>query len=87
MKKNSFLLISTLILIFTTTVYAKKIESVVIIKPEIKYSENLKYEKIEDSMSYEEKQKKKDFDFGINIDINKEERTIDLLKIDVQTNF
>jgi len=87
MKKNSFLLISTLILILTTSIYAKKIESVVIVKPEIKYDENLKYEKIEDYRSYEEKQEKKEFDFGIDIDINKEERTIDLLKIDVQTNF
>ncbi|MDD2896506.1 MAG: hypothetical protein PHG81_10885 [Aliarcobacter sp.] len=85
MKKNSFLLISTLILIFTTSIYAKKIESVVIVKPEIKYSENLKYEKTEEFT--EEKAYKEKYDFGFDLNINKEERTIDYWKVDVKTNF
>ncbi|MDD3055757.1 MAG: hypothetical protein PHE16_07715 [Aliarcobacter sp.] len=87
MKKIPFLLIFTSLLILTNSAYAKKIESVVIIKPEIQYNENIKYENIENYKSYEEKKEKKKFNFGIDIDINKEERTIDLLKIDVQTNF
>ncbi len=87
MKKKSFLLIPTSLLILTNSIYAKEIESIVKIKPEIKYDENIKYEKIEDYRSFEENKNKNDFKFGIDVDINKEERTIDLLKIDVQTNF
>ena len=89
MKKKSFLLIPTSLLILTNSIYAKEIESIVKIKPEIKYDENIKYEKIEDYRSFEENKNinKNDFNFGIDVDINKEERTIDLLKIDVQTNF
>ncbi|AXX88669.1 hypothetical protein CKA55_10415 [Arcobacter suis] len=87
MKKKSFLLIPTSLLILTNSIYAKEIESIVKIKPEIKYDENIKYEKIEDYRSFEENKNKNDFNFGIDVDINKEERTIDLLRIDVQTNF
>lgn len=87
MKINSFLLIFTFLLITIDSSYAKEIESIVKIKPEIKYDENLKYEKIEEYKSPEDKVSVKDFDFGFDMNINREERTIDYWKIDVKTNF
>lgn len=87
MKINSFLLIFTFLLITIDSSYAKEIESIVKIKPEIKYDENLKYEKIEEYKSTEEKVSVKDFDFGFDMNINREEKTIDYWKIDVKTNF
>ena len=87
MKINSFLLIFTFLLIMIDSSYAKEIESIVKIKPEIKYDENLKYEKIEEYKSTEDKVSVKDFDFGFDMNINREERTIDYWKIDVKTNF
>ena len=87
MKINSFLLIFTFLLITIDSSYAKEIESIVKIKPEIKYDENLKYEKIEEYKLTEEKVSVKDFDFGFDMNINREERTIDYWKIDVKTNF
>ena len=96
MKKNSFLFIFTFLLIHTDFIYAKeikstveinpKIKSIVIIKPEIEYNENIKYEKIEEYKIPEVVEKKK-YDFGFDLDINKEERTINYWKIDVTTNF
>jgi len=71
----------------SSSTYAKEIESIVKIKPEIKYDENLKYEKTEEYKSIEEKVYIKNFDFGFDMDINKEEKTIDYWKIDVKTNF
>ena len=96
MKKYSFLFIFTFLLIQTNFIYAKnikstvetkpKIKSIVIIKPEIEYNENIKYEKIEEYKIPETIEKKK-YDFGFDLDINKEERTINYWKIDVKTNF
>ncbi len=96
MKKNSFLFIFTFLLIQTNFIYAKnikstvetkpKIKSIVIIKPEIEYNENIKYEKIEEYKIPETIEKKK-YDFGFDLDINKEERTINYWKVDVKTNF
>ena len=87
MKINSFLLIFIFSFFITTSTYAKEIESIVKIKPEIKYDENSKYEKIEEYKSTEEKDSIKNFDFGFDMNINREERTIDYWKIDVKTNF
>ena len=63
-----------------------EIESIIKIKPEINYNENIKYEKIPE-YKLEETQSKSNFDFGFDIDINKEEKTIDYWKVDVKTNF
>ena len=57
------------------------------IKPEINYDENFKYEKVEEYKEPEEKEYKKKYDFGFDMNINKEERTIDYWKIDLKTNF
>ena len=86
MKKNSFLLILNSFILLTTT-YAKDIKSVVIVKPEINYDENIKYEKTEEFIQKEEKAYKDKYDFGLDLNINKEERTIDYWKVDVKTNF
>ncbi len=96
MKKSSFLFIFTFLLIQANFIYAKdikstakikpEIKSIVIIKPEIKYDENIKYEKIEEYKIPETAEKKK-YDFGFDLDINKEERTINYWKVDVKTNF
>ena len=45
------------------------------------------YEKIEEYKSTEDKVSVKDLDFGFDMNINREERTIDYWKIDVKTNF
>lgn len=63
-----------------------EIESIIKIKPEINYNENIKYEKIPE-YKLEEKETKNKFDFGFDIDINQEEKTIDYWKVDVKTNF
>jgi hypothetical protein len=96
MKKNSFLFIFTFLLIQTNFIYAKdikstakikpEIKSIVIIKPEIRYDENIKYEKIDEYKIPETVEKKK-YDFGFDLDINKEEKTINYWKVDVKTNF
>jgi hypothetical protein len=96
MKKNSFLFIFTFLLIQTNFIYAKdikstakikpEIKSIVIIKPEIRYDENIKYEKIDEYKIPETVEKKK-YDFGFDLDINKEERTINYWKVDIKTNF
>ncbi|MBY0541127.1 MAG: hypothetical protein K2P52_06925 [Campylobacterales bacterium] len=87
MKKVSFLLIFISSLILTNTVYAKQVKSVVIIKPEIKYDENIKYEETKEFRKEEEKTYKEKYDFGFDMNINKEERTIDYWKVDLKTNF
>lgn len=87
MRKASFLLIFISSLILTNTVYAKQVKSVVIIKPEIKYDENIKYEETKEFRKEEEKAYKEKYDFGFDMNINKEERTIDYWKVDVKTNF
>lgn len=96
MKQNSFLFIFTFLLIQINFIYAKdikstakikpEIKSIVIIKPEIRYDENIKYEKIEEYKIPETVEKKK-YDFGFDLDINKEEKTINYWKVDVKTNF
>ena len=63
-----------------------EIESIIKIKPEINYNENIKYEKIPE-YKLEETQSKSNFDFGFDININQEEKTIDYWKVDVKTNF
>ena len=63
-----------------------EIESIIKIKPEINYNENIKYEKIPE-YKLEETRSKSNFDFGFDIDINQEEKTIDYWKVDVKTNF
>jgi len=63
-----------------------EIESIIKIKPEINYNENIKYEKIPE-YKVEKTQSKSNFDFGFDIDINQEEKTIDYWKVDVKTNF
>ncbi|MDD2886242.1 MAG: hypothetical protein PHY66_00460 [Aliarcobacter sp.] len=85
MKKISFLLIFNSFVILTT--YAKDIKSVVIVKPEMKYDENIKYEKTQEFTQEEKKAYKEKYDFGFDLNINKEERTIDYWKVDVKTNF
>lgn len=87
MRKVSFLLIFISSLILTNTVYAKQVKSVVIIKPEINYDENIKYEETKEFRKEEEKEYKEKYDFGFDMNINKEEKTIDYWKIDVKTNF
>ena len=87
MKKNSFLFIFTSLIILATFINAKEeIKSTVIIKPEIRYDENIKYEKIDEYKIPETVEKKK-YDFGFDLDINKEERTINYWKVDIKTNF
>ena len=86
MKKNSFLFIFTFLLIQTNFIYAKDIKSTAKIKPEIRYDENIKYEKIDEYKIPETVEKKK-YDFGFDLDINKEEKTINYWKVDVKTNF
>ena len=87
MRKVSFLLIFISSLILTNIIYAKQVKSVVIIKPKIKYDENIRYEKTKEFIEEEEKEYKKKYDFGFDMNINKEERTIDYWKIDIKTNF
>ncbi|MFA6741882.1 MAG: hypothetical protein WCR78_10385 [Arcobacteraceae bacterium] len=87
MKKVSFLLIFISSLTLTNAVYAKQVKSVVIIKPEIKYDENIKYEETKEFRKEEEKTYKEKYDFGFDMNINKEERTIDYWKVDLKTNF
>ena len=86
MKKKSFLLIFNLLLL-NDYIYAKEIKSVVKIKPEINYDENIKYEKVEEYKEPQEQEYKKKYDFGFDMNINREEKVIDYWKIDVKTNF
>ncbi|AXX93882.1 hypothetical protein [Arcobacter ellisii] len=85
--KKKFIIISTIFFIFVDFLYAENIESVLKIKPEIKYNENLKYEEINKYKENKDFEIKSNYDFGINIDINKELMTIDGIKIDVGTKF
>ncbi len=63
-----------------------EIESIIKIKPEINYNENIKYEKIPE-YKLEEKESKNKFDFGFDLNVNQEEKTIDYWKVDIKTNF
>ena len=86
MKKKSFLFIFTSLIVLASFVNAKDINSTVIIKPEINYDENIKYEKAEEHSIPVIIEKKK-YDLGFDLDINKEERTINYWKVDIKTNF
>ncbi|MBU0924111.1 hypothetical protein KKG81_04440 [bacterium] len=93
MKIHSSSLIFILTLITISSVYSKEnnletnIDSILKIKPEINYSENLKYQEINKYKESKNKEIKSHYDFGFNLDVNKEERTIEGIKIDVGTNF
>ena len=63
------------------------IESVLKIKPPIKYYEYKKYEQMLKYKIPKDKEEESKYDFGIDVDINKELMTIDKLKIDVGTKF
>ena len=63
------------------------IDSILKIKPEINYDENLKYQEINKYKESNDKEIKSNYDFGFYLDVNKEERTINSIKIDVGTNF
>lgn len=83
-----YMLFFSLFVFFNSSLKAEEIESILKIKPEIKYDENLKYEEIN---KYKENQdlteKYNKYDFGFDININKELRTIESIKIDIGTNF
>lgn len=66
--------------------FADSIESVLKIKPPIKYTQNQKYD---DISKYHKKPNgdEKKYDLGIDIGVNQELMTIDKLKIDVGTKF
>lgn len=83
-----YMLFFSLFVFLNPSIKAEEIESILKIKPEIKYDENLKYEEInkyKENQNLDEKYNK--YDFGFNLDINKELRTIESIKIDVGTNF
>lgn len=66
----------------------KNIETVLKIKPPIKYNLNLKYDPIKSyKKSMAEDEKDKDTDWGLDFEFNKELMTLDKLKIDVGTTF
>ena len=95
MKKHSISSIFVLFLLNNISLYAMEnfinqetnIDSILKIKPPIKYDENLKYQEINEYNESKKKDSKSDYDFGVNVDVNKELRTIDSLKLDVGTNF
>jgi len=87
MKKINSLLIITLSSLNISILSAQDIESILKLKPDIKYDENLRYEEISKYKIPEDKEIKSNYDFGIYIDYNKELRTIEGVKIDVGTNF
>ena len=87
---TSFIFILTFLIIpslYSLEIKEKNIDSILKIKPEIIYDENLKYQEINKYQHAKDKEIKSNYDFGINVDINKELRTIEGLKIDVGTNF
>lgn len=63
------------------------IDSILKIKPPVKYYENLKYQEINKYNESKNKDAKSNYDFGVDVDVNKELMTIDSLKLDVGTNF
>lgn len=95
MKKYSISSIFVLFLLTNLSLHAiedfidqeTNIDSILKIKPPIKYNENLKYQEINKYNEPKNKDAKSDYDFGIDVDVNKELRTIDSLKLDIGTNF
>lgn len=87
---TSFIFILTFLIIpslHSLEIKDKSIDSILKIKPEIKYEENLKYQEINKYQNTKSEEMKSIYDFGINVDINKELRTIEGVKIDLGTNF
>ena len=80
-------LILLLLLSSFNHLFADSIESVLKIKPPIKYNQNQKYDKIKKYNDIENDGDNKKYDFGIDIGIDKELMAIDRLKIDVGTKF
>ncbi|MGJ0300040.1 hypothetical protein [Aliarcobacter cryaerophilus] len=80
-------LILLLLLSSFNHLFADSIESVLKIKPPIKYNQNQKYDHIKKYGEKENESYDKKYDFGIDIGIDKELMTIDKLKIDVGTKF
>ena len=80
-------LILLLLLSSFNHLFADSIESVLKIKPPIKYSQNQKYDKIKKYNDNQNDGDNKKYDFGIDIGIDKELMAIDRLKIDVGTKF
>ena len=80
-------LILLLLLSSFNHLFADSIESVLKIKPPIKYNQNQKYDKIKKYNDNQNDGDNKTYDFGIDIGIDKELMAIDRLKIDVGTKF
>ena len=80
-------LILLLLLSSFNQLFADSIESVLKIKPPIKYNQNQKYDKIKKYSDNQNDDYNKKYDFGIDIGIDKELMAIDRLKIDVGTKF
>ncbi|RBQ28557.1 hypothetical protein ACNSOS_06125 [Aliarcobacter vitoriensis] len=76
-----------IIILLFSSLFAKNIESVLKIKPPIKYHLNHKYKEIFIYKDPKLEKEESKYDFGIDLDINKELMTIDKLKIDVGTKF
>ena len=93
MKKYSSLLMYILIILYSVNSiqnhypFVSNIDSILKIKPQTKYYEDLKYQEIKKYQDLNDKEIKSDYEFNFNIDINKEERTIDGIKIDIGTHF
>lgn len=87
MKKIYFLLVISILSLQISNAFAKDIESILKIKPDIKYDENLKYEEINKYSESKDNDIKLNYDFDIHVDYNKELKTIEGIKIDVGTNF
>ena len=83
MKKiQSLLIFFILTFCLISSLKSEEISSILQIKQEIKYNENIKYEDI-NKYSIKENEEESEFDFGLNLDINKEERSLDGIKIDL----
>ncbi|PRM90252.1 hypothetical protein [Aliarcobacter cryaerophilus] len=82
--------IVTLILLLLSSfnhLFADSIESVLKIKPPIKYNQSQKYDKIKKYSDNQTDSYGNKYDFGFDIGIDQELMTIDRLKIDVGTKF
>ena len=80
-------LILLLLLSSFNHLFADSIESVLKIKPPIKYNQNQKYDKIKKYNDNQNDGDNKKCDCGIDMGIDKELMAIDRLKIDVGTKF
>lgn len=68
-------------------VFSKDIETVLKIKPPIKYNLNLKYNPIKSYKKSISKEEESYSNWGLDFEFNKELMTLDKLKIDVATTF